>query len=105
MMKLLLKILALMVFISLTLAPKFALAELPEHGHSGVCEYQEFKLHKYGKKLSKWKSRLEICRMEAEIDESKSCFYEVKYKAYFSGKVVKWHGRLEKCKEWYDESL
>ena len=102
-MKVLLKILALMVFISLTLAPKFALAEVPEHEHSGLCEYQEFKLHMHSRRLDEAVVMLDYCRVEAESDLGKSCFWEIKIRKRELDKVEKWLGRLNKCKDWYNE--
>ena len=93
------------ITLALTLAPQFALADIPDHKHSDACGFEEYKLHKYGKRLKKMKKRLADCRKEAESNESKSCYYEVKYRSYFANKVTKWHHRLEKCKEWYDENV
>jgi len=88
------------VLISLAL---FLTAPMASADECGTCSYEAYKVQKYEKRLEKIEKRLAKCRFEAETKISKTCFYEVKYTAYITGKVTKWSNRLAKCKDWHEQ--
>jgi len=76
----------------------------PDHKHGGVCGHEEMKLHDYSIRLDKWTEKLEACKLEAEEDSSKTCFYQIKYTSFLQHKVTKWLQKLEDCRAWYGQS-